>query len=396
MTLKNDNRSRFERIYRKKFENIAAEYGIGITYEEDRAGLDFGLHLTIPGATFEGVMATRVWFQFKGQNSKTLPREKFEATDDISQQVEIEHLRQWYRYAEPVYLAVYVESVDKFFAIDIKRVINDLWGDSVFKDETFTNDKGKMQERVTIKIPKTSEINDAFWQGLGAHRLMRTDGPSYQGNPLPHPYDFKTRVPQIMEPALFTELVEALMKAHGYKVKANQDALQLYPQSAAAGDIATLTTGVMYDPYEVVLYLTSDLVQDEDGFRAEGKTYKIQGPCAVLIHSGVKSRPDIEMLKELAQVLEEQGIEHLIVFVNHFMMFSEGLTGVRPYNCRPEFVQGIGESKVSLVLQHLEDLGRKILLAANVYMTYRERIPWVDETVRQKEKTGELRVLKVD
>ena len=29
---------------------------------------------------------------------------------------------------------------------------------------------------------------------------------------------------------------------------------------------------------------------------------------------------------------------------------------------------------VSLVVQHLEDLGRQILLATNVYMTYRERI----------------------
>lgn len=396
MTLKNDNRIRFERIYRKKFEDIAAEYGIGIVYEEDRAALDFGLHLTIPDVTFEGVTGTRVWFQFKGQNSKTLPREKFEAKDDISQQVEIEHLRQWYRYAEPVYLVVYVESVDKFFAIDIKHVIDELWGDSVFKAETFKNDKGKTQERVTIKIPKTAEINDAFWQGLGAHRSMRTDGPSYKGNPLPHPYDFKTRIPQIMEPGLFTELVESLLKAHGYKVKGTHDALQLYPQSATAGDVATLTTGIMYDPYEVVPYLTSQLVPDEDGFRAEGQTFKIQGPCAVLIHSSVKSRPDIEMLKELAQTLEEQGIKRLIVFVNHFMMFDEGLTGVRPYNGRPEFVQVMGESKVSLVLQHLEDLGRNILLATNVYMTYRERIPWVDETVRQKEKTGELRVLWVD
>lgn len=96
MTLINDNRNRFERIYRKKFEEIAAEYGIGIGYEEDRAALDFGLHLTIPGTTFEGVTATRVWFQFKGQSAETLATKKFDKKDYFSQQVEIEHLRQWY------------------------------------------------------------------------------------------------------------------------------------------------------------------------------------------------------------------------------------------------------------------------------------------------------------
>lgn len=149
----------------------------------------------------------------------------------------------------------------------------------------------------------------------------------------------------------------------------------------------------MYDPYEVVLYLTSELIPDEDGFRAEGQSFKVQGQTAVLIHSSVKSRPDVRMLTELREVLEEQGIKHFMVFVNHFMMFNEGLTGVEPYNGRPEFVEAFSKGRVSLVVQHLEDLGRQILLATNVYMGYRERIPWVDETVSQQIKAGELHIL---
>jgi len=394
VTLTNDKRNRFERIYTKKFEEIAAAYGIGIDYEEDRAALDFGLHLTIPGATFEGVTATRVWFQFKGQSTATLTIAKFDKKDDISQQVEIEHLRQWYRYAEPVYLVVYLECVDKFFAVDIKEVIDELWGDSVFKDETFMKPgEEERQDKVTIRIPKTAEISDVFWQRLGLHSSMRTDGASYQGNPLPHNYDFNSRVPQVMEPALFTEVVEALLNAHRYRVKAEHDALQLYPESGRDGDLATLTTGIMYDPYEVVLYLTSELVPDQDGFRAEGQTFKVQGKTAVLIHSNVKSRPDVQMLSELRQELEEQGIEHFMVFVNHFMMFNEGLTGVKSHNARPKFVEAFAKGRVSLVVQHLEDLGRQILLATKVYVAYRERIPWVDETVSQRLKAGELHIL---
>jgi len=307
--------------------------------------------------------------------------------------VEIEHLRQWYRYPEPTYLVVYLECVDKFFAVDIKAVIDELWGDSVFKDETFRKPgRKKRHDTVSIRIPKTAEISDEFWQRLGLHSSMRTDGASYKGNPLPHNYDIHTRVPQIMEPVLFKEVVEALLHAHRYKMKAEHDALQLFSQSAA-GDVATLTTGIMYDPYEVVLYLTSELVPDEEGLRVEGQTIKVQGRTAVLIHSHVKSRPDVQMLSELRQVLEEQGIEHFMVFVNHFMMFNEGLTGVKPYSARPKFVEAFAKGRVSLVVQHLEDLGRQILLATKVYMAYRERIPWVDETVSQRLKAGELHIL---
>src|SRR5436309_2594320 len=153
MSLKNDNRNKFEREYLKKFESKAARYGIGVEYEEDRAALDWGLHLTMPGGdSFESVTPTRVWFQFKGQSVKTLTLEEFDENDHITESVKIDHLRQWCRYAEPVYFAIYVEAVDEFFAVDIKQLVDENWGDSVFKDETFVKRAGgDRPETVSIK-----------------------------------------------------------------------------------------------------------------------------------------------------------------------------------------------------------------------------------------------------
>ncbi|MDT4896710.1 MAG: hypothetical protein QOH25_1787 [Acidobacteriota bacterium] len=399
MTLKNDKRNKFERMYTKKFEGLAAEHGIGIEYDEDRAALDYGLHLTITDEKdnpLEGVTSTRVWFQFKGKSLKTLTLERFNKSVEISEQVEIDHLRQWYRYAEPVYLTIYIEAVDRFYAIDVKQFIDDHWGASIFKDETFKLTKGKKgrgrQKKVTIKIPKTACVDEQFWERLSGHRSMRIDGASYRGVPLPHPYDFRMMIPIRIDPALYTGIIDDLLAAHRYKVKTTQDAYQLYPWSESAGDVLTLTTGVIYDPYEIIPYMTIEMILNEEGFRVDGQTFKIQGPCAVLVHSNVISRPDVNMLMELARVLEEQGIKYLLVFVNHFML-DQPIADEKAYNCFPEYSNIGGGTEVFCLPQHLEDLGRNILLATNIYLKYMERIPWLGEKLRQKLESGELRIV---
>lgn len=395
MTLKNDNRNKFEREYIKKFESKAARYGIGVEYEEDRAALDWGLHLTIPGnSSFETVTPMRVWFQFKGQSLKTLTREEFDESSHITESIKIDHLRQWYRYAEPVYLAVYVEAVDEFYAVDINRLVDENWGDSVFKDETFVKKAGKARpDTVSIKIPKTELVDEQFWARLLDHRSMRTDGASYRGVPLPHMHDIRSTIPLRMDPSLYAAIVNDILSAHRYTPKATHDPYQLYPGSKEAGDSITLTTGIMLDPYELIPYMTSEIVPDEEGFRVEGSTHKIQGPCAVLVHSHVLSRPDKGMLKELAAVLEKQGIKRLLVFVNHYFL-GEPLTGEKAYNCFPAYSAAMGGTEVRCIPQHLEDLGRNILLATNIYMKYRERIRWQGEVLRQKLRDGEVRILE--
>lgn len=97
-------------------------------------------------------------------------------------------------YAEPVYFAVYVEAVDEFFAVDIKQLVDENWGDSVFKDETFVKKAGEPRpDTVSIKIPKTAIVNEQFWERLLKHRSMRIDGVSYRGVPLPHTHDIPRR-----------------------------------------------------------------------------------------------------------------------------------------------------------------------------------------------------------
>src|SRR5947209_10811861 len=290
MTLLFDRRDESELVYTDKFLSIAHKHGISVRYATDRAALDLGLHLTVPlNDRFKAVTSTRVWFQFKGIDAgrNGISKERFDEITDIPQSVKIEHLRQWCRYSEPVYLTVYVHAVDKFFAVDIQKVAQDRWGDSVFKDETFANAKGNLQEFVTIHIPKTAEVNEEFWKRLGAHRSMRIDGASFQGRPLAHGHDFQTRVPQIMDPSLFEDIVGELLTAHRYRLLGIGDAYKIYPRGHAAGDVVSISIGKLYDPYQYDLYMTRELIPDEDGYREDGQTFKIQGSCADIIHSSV-------------------------------------------------------------------------------------------------------------
>lgn len=394
MTLKVDKKGKFEERYVNAFEARARQRGILLTYDRDQAAIDRGLHLTAEiDDYYEGVTNTRVWFQFKGQGEKTTSREKFDAATHVAVSVEIDHLRQWYKDSDPVYLVVYVEAANDFFAVDVRELVDSRWGDRVFKDETFVKRTGAARP-VTVKvhIPKAARVDDKFWERLRGHRSMRADGASFRGVPLAHSYDFRSRRLKRMDPALFAEVVNDLLASHGYKIKITQDAYQLYTGSHAAGDAITLSVGTMFEPYEFIPYMTPEQVPDEEGFRAEGQTFTIHGKCAVLIHNYVVSRPDPAMLKELFESLAKEGVSDLLVFVNHYFLGSP-LTGERAYNCFPEFSSAAAGTGVSCVPQHLEDLGRNILLATNVYLKYRERLPWLDDEFDKGLESGELTIL---
>ncbi len=391
-----DRRDESEQIYTAKFLSLATRHGVIIRYETDRAALDIGLHLTAPlDSRSKRVTSSRVWFQFKGKEDSPngLTKEQFSQKPAIPQSVKIEHLRQWFRYAEPVYLTVYVEAVDKFFAVDINRVIEERWGASIFKDETFTDEQGKRQKSITIQIPKTAEVNEAFWDTLSGHRSMRIDGASYQGHPLAHSHDSQARIPQIMEPDLFEDVVGGLLVAHRYNMNGWGDAYAIYTEGISAGDRVSMSIGKLYDPYQYDLYLTREIGADADGYREDGQTFKIQGPCAVVIHSLVRTKPDRDMLRGLAETLAAQGIKNVLVFVNHFMTSIGAIDGKAPFNCFPDYTEAFRGLDVHCVPQHLEDLGKNISLATNVYMDFRERIPWLDEVLDRKVKTGELKIV---
>lgn len=246
---------------------------------------------------------------------------------------------------------------------------------------------------MTVYIPKTAEVDEDFWRRLGAHRSMRIDGASFQGRPLAHGHDAQTRVPRIMEPELFEDIVGDLLTAHRYRLYGTGDAYKIFPGGLAAGDVVSLSIGKLFDPYQYEPYWTRELSPDADGYREDGQTHKIQGNCAVIIHSSVKTRPDVTMLGILAQALEAAGIKHLLVFVNHYTSTLAEVEGVEPYHCSPTYSAGVRGTGVSSVPQHLEDIGKTLSLATNVYLNFRERIPWNDEVFAEKFKSGELRVV---
>src|SRR5205085_7855099 len=133
----------------------------------------------------------------------------------------------------------------------------------------------------------------------------------------------------------FEDIVGELLTAHRYRLLGIGDAYKIYPRGHAAGDVVSISIGKLYDPYQYDLYMTRELIPDEDGYREDGQTFKIQGSCAVIIHSSVKSRPDVASLQKLAQGLEAEGVKNLLVFVNHYMTSIGEIDGKKSFNCFP-------------------------------------------------------------
>jgi len=74
-------------------------------------------------------------------------------------------------------------------------------------------------------------------------------------------------------------------------------------------------------------------------------------------------------------------------------MLDQPIANEKAYNCFPEYSNATGGAKVFCFPQHLEDLGRNILLATNIYLKYMERIPWLGEKLKQKLESGEVRII---
>ncbi len=381
MELRNSHQDKFERLYVGKFAAMAGEYGISIKYDYDRAALDQGLHLTVPSETGEIITDIRIWFQFKGVMAMTLPLAKFESTETISLLLQISHLRQWYRSPEPVYLVVYVESADKFLAVDTKTFIDDHWGDQIlhpgFKER---------QKEITLHISKGAVVDNAFWDSLHRHRSTRIDGQSYRGISLPHRRSVYSEVLRKQDPTLYTDVLASLLAAHRYQVQNTLDTTVLFPKSHVGIDTVTLTTGIMYDAYEWIPYITSELVEDENGYRNDGKVMSVQGPCAVLIHSAVINRPNIEALKQLGKDLTSQSINNMLVFINHYLMIQ---LDEKAYAGTGEYMSSLGPTGVFCIPQHLEDISRTILLAGNIYMRFRNQLTWISDYTQDKIERGE-------
>lgn len=116
----------FEQSYRSRLEALLAPCGLIIDYKLDRAALDLDLHLYTPATTASrDVSDVRVWFQAKGIRTATLSVADFARLSEIPVSgLPVDHVRYWYAAPEPVYLAVYVEAVNRFLAEDIRDIVD--------------------------------------------------------------------------------------------------------------------------------------------------------------------------------------------------------------------------------------------------------------------------------
>ncbi|WP_081894754.1 DUF4365 domain-containing protein [Ruegeria halocynthiae] len=150
-------RDDFENKYMGKFRALAAPYGVFVDYERDNAGRDIGLHLTTSNQTRDGMIVTPalVWFQMKGVMAGTLSSEEYAATDKVALDLEVAHLRFWYLNIQPTYLAVFVESVDRFLAIDLQKWVEDHFGNEIMTLN---------QKTVRVKVDKKNELDGDFFR----------------------------------------------------------------------------------------------------------------------------------------------------------------------------------------------------------------------------------------
>lgn len=141
----------FERKYMEKFRAFASGFGEFINYEHDRGARDIGLHLTHPLSSGKERLSTAlVWFQMKGVMSTTLPVKEFEKLEKLTIPLNVNHLRYWYLQPMPTYLALYIESVDKFFILNITRFVKDKWGRDILTLD---------QTTATVEVPVESELD---------------------------------------------------------------------------------------------------------------------------------------------------------------------------------------------------------------------------------------------
>jgi len=158
--------------------------GVPVTYDQDRAAIDTGLHLFVEGPGNDYLASNaRVWFQVKGKRTQTLSAEQFDAAPSVSTSVKVEHLRYWFAAPEPVYLVVFIESKGLFVAEDVRVIVHTMWPDGDFYRSTDS------PTTVTVHLDKTAVLDESRLGTMLAHRSMRIDGATFQGRPLGHWFD---------------------------------------------------------------------------------------------------------------------------------------------------------------------------------------------------------------
>lgn len=209
-----------ENRYMSRFEALLSDSGVVVQYRRDRAGIDTGLHLfrrevKAPEGredrSYWRALAGRVWFQLKGIHGSTMSAVEFREAEQVTVRVGVEHLKFWFASPEPVYLVVYVESVETFVGVDVREMVERRWG-----QHFYASMRGRDGE-VAVHVPTAAVMDPGRVASLVDHRSMRIDGPAFRGRPLGHRVDPLRSVIACPPSGLWSEMVTRVLEVHDFR-----------------------------------------------------------------------------------------------------------------------------------------------------------------------------------
>lgn len=86
----------------------------------------------------------------KGVMGSTLSVDDFDKNPDVKISLKVNHLSYWYLQPMPTYLALYIESTEKFLVLNIQKYVTDKWRKSILT---------LPQETAKVSVPKESELD---------------------------------------------------------------------------------------------------------------------------------------------------------------------------------------------------------------------------------------------
>ncbi len=350
----------FEQRYMAKLEMLVAEHGLLIHYKADRAALDLGVHLfRFSSSPKRELSDVRVWFQAKGLQGSTISDSEFGRLTELSiTGLKVDHVAYWYAAPEPVYLVVYVESVDRFLAEDVRDIVDRSGG-----LEAVTDLLTKGQVATTLRIDTSATLQLAMSR-MPRHRSMRIDGPPFRGRPLGHRFDPLRSELAPLSPADFTDLVRKLMAAHDFRETGQ---IPIHHALGLKAGEAVAWTGKLHLTYEWTNPLFTEFgVGPDSDFRDESPAEQWHGDVSVVVHSNPVTQPSkTPASSKLAQDLRAAGIRRVLVFYNasdwNGTLFGGWRAALDPLARAP---QGLGS------------LAFNVLTTTLVYLDFADRLEW--------------------
>lgn len=357
-----------ENRYMPRFEALLSESGVIVGYRRDRAGIDTGLHLFARGekTTKKGderpywrPLASRVWFQLKGLHTSTMSADEFDNAEHVAVTVGVEHLKFWFAAPEPVYLVVYVESVDTFIGIDVRELVEREWR------QTFYASMRDRTGEIAVHVPTAAVMDLDRVAALVDHRSMRIDGPAFRGRPLGHRIDPLRSVLARPSADVWVEMVTRVLEVHDFREVSRQRVGEL---TVIQGTIAQTLLWQSPAFAEYGYRYSPDEVRDEPG------PEQVFGDVYVVLDSAAdRSAFTEDEAQALSGAIDAAVDDDLSVVVFFRGLDLSGTGGLWRSAMRESVVDGRRAGQRQLGLEALSYL---VLTAPLVYLEFAPDLDW--------------------